>query len=72
MMELFITVMIKTMGEKDKLIAKLEKLLKDYENGHRRLKKMKDDMRLLREKIAKVPKTVISTREDELQLKGEM
>lgn len=62
---------INTMSDKQKLQTKLEKMLADYDNGHRKLKKLKDDMRLLRMKIAGMPKEMIDTRPDEIELKSD-
>ena len=58
---------INTMSDKQKLQAKLEKMLADYDAGHRKLKKVKDEMRLLRIKIAGMPKTMIDERPDDLK-----
>ena len=59
------------MSDKQKLQARLEKMLQDFDNGHRKLKKLKDDMRLLKIKIAGMPKGVVDMRPDEIELKSD-
>ena len=59
---------INTMSEKQKLQIKLDKMLFDFDNGHRKLKKLKDDMRLLKIKIAGMPKAVVDYRPDLIEL----
>lgn len=53
------------MSDKQKLQAKLDRMLADYDNGHRKLKKLKEDMRLLRIKIAGMPKIMVDERPDQ-------
>lgn len=50
--------------------AKYEKMLKDFDEGHRKLKKLKEEMRLLRIKIQGMP-NLTEERPDELIMKDE-
>lgn len=60
------------MNDKQKSQAKLEKMLMDFDNGHRKLKKLKDDMRLLKIKIAGMPKGMVDNeRPDLIELKAD-
>lgn len=67
----FSTVKFYKMSDKQKLQAKLDKMLKDYEDGHSKLKKLKDAMRLLRAKIAGMPKVQIDERPDLIELNSD-
>ena len=46
---------INTMKKKDRLVLKLEKLLKEFEDGHRKLKYIKLEMVKLRKEIKETP-----------------
>lgn len=54
------------MNEKEKAQAKLEKLLKDFEDYHRKAKRLKEEMRLLKIKIIGMPTIRIDDRPDTL------
>ncbi len=56
---------INTMSIKQKEQAKLDKLLKDFEDCHRKAKRLKEEMRLLKIKIAGMPKVMVDERPDE-------
>ena len=49
--------------------AEYDALLKEFEAGHRRLKKIKQKMILLQAEIGKM-KTIVDTRPDEIAMKG--
>lgn len=59
------------MSDKQKLQAKLDKMLQDFDNGHRKLKKLKEEMRLLKIKIAGMPKAMIEDRPDLIELNSD-
>ena len=54
------------MNEKEKAQAKLDKLLKDFEDCHRKAKRLKEEMRLLKIKIMGMPTIRIDDRPDTL------
>jgi len=55
------------MNEKEKAQAKLDKLLKDFEDCHRKAKRLKEEMRLLKIKIMGMPTIRIDDRPDTLK-----
>jgi len=54
------------MNDKEKAQAKLDKLLKDFEDCHRKAKRLKEEMRLLKIKIMGMPTIRIDDRPDTL------
>lgn len=50
--------------------AKYEKLLKSFDEGHRKLKHIKQEMVILRKEIDSMP-TIVEVRPDELLMKHE-
>ena len=55
------------MNDKEKAQAKLDKLLKDFEDCHRKAKRLKEEMRLLKIKIMGMPTIRIDDRPDALK-----
>ena len=55
------------MNEKEKAQVKLDKLLKDFEDCHRKAKRLKEEMRLLKIKIMGMPTIRIDDRPDALK-----
>jgi len=55
------------MNDKEKAQAKLDKLLKDFEDCHRKAKRLKEEMRLLKIKIMGMPTIRIDDRPDTLK-----
>jgi len=55
------------MNEKEKAQAKLNKLLKDFEDCHSKAKKLKEEMRLLKIKIMGMPTIRVDDRPDTLK-----